>query len=159
MGADETVDAALANSREPFIYDIVNQKVEHRRVLQNLMNEGSLTKEHIIRGTDVESFRQIAENDKLVLGQTFEGESAISAYSLKPGQSFEDMPMYGSNLSDHIVMIGKSKMIEGEGVAPGEVWINPATSPEDFTYLYKGEQYNYGDLKTEIGGTEIGGME
>jgi hypothetical protein len=148
----ETVEAALARSREPFMYDIVNQKVEHRRVLQNLMNEGSLTKEHIIRGTDVESFRKIMENDRLVLGQTFEGESAISAYSLKPGQSFEDMPMYGSNMSDHIVMIGKSHMIEGEGMAPGEVFWNPDTPPQDITYLYKGEQYNYGDLKSQIGG-------
>ena len=149
---DGNVQAALENTRAGFkTFDIMNQKKKHRQVLGDLMDQGYLTEDHIIRGTDVDYIKQIADGDKLPLGESFEGESSISGYKLSKGQAFDDMPMYGSSTADHVVMIGKSDMVEAPGSGPNEVWINPATSPDDFTYLYKGQQYNYADLKAELG--------
>jgi len=149
---DGDVQAALDRTRAGFkTFDVMNQKKQHRQLLSDLMEQGYLTEDHIIRGTDVDYFKEMAESGSLPLGESFEGEGSISAYKISKGQSFEDLPMYGANEADHVVMIGKSDMVEAEGSAPSEVWINPDTGPEEFTYLYKGQQYSYGDLKGELG--------
>jgi len=147
----EVVDPGAFKEAGDKSYDVVNQKMEHRKVLGDLLDQGYLTDNHIIRGTDVDYFKEMAQSGRLPMGESFEGESSISGFKISKGQDFADVPMYGSNAADHIVMIGKSDMVEGAGNAPNEVWINPSTDPGDFTYLYRGEQYSYGDLKGELG--------
>jgi hypothetical protein len=110
-----------------------------------MIKNGIITEDSIIRGTDIKYIKAIIKNnDTLPTGKDFEGNDVISASKYIPGN---ELPMYGGAGGNHVVMIGKSNLLEGKGEGINDWNIKPGSSASDFNYIYKGKKYNYDDIK------------
>jgi hypothetical protein len=125
--------------------ELLKQKEVNRKTIQEMIKNGIITEDSIIRGTDIKYIKAIIKNnDTLPTGKDFEGNDVISASKYIPGN---ELPMYGGAGGNHVVMIGKSNLLEGKGEGINDWNIKPESPASDFNYIYKGKKYNYDDIK------------
>ena len=118
-------------------------KEANRDLLSSLVSAKKLGEGSWYRGTNIRELEHVIDKGKLVIGESYEGASGISAYQVKSGAP---ITMQGSYTSMPVTIIGVKNQLEGVGQGVNEVLVNPATNPKQLLYGINGKIYNYDEM-------------
>jgi len=123
----------------------IGQKETHKNLLIEMEKNGTLNKNHVVRGTDLAWIRQgIRNGDKFVAHPDYEGHENISGTGAYIGS--KDIPMYGDPLNHVIVIALRDDMLE-KGKGAGEYYFNPDIHPDRNVYGFMGKLYDWKGIK------------
>ncbi|MBE0425779.1 MAG: hypothetical protein IBX72_03925 [Nitrospirae bacterium] len=135
----------------------VEVAVQTKQLTKDTLNEsfasGIINPAQPIRLTTVDELRDIIKRGVLREGRDFEGRAGISA-QLAGGK--KPIVAYGANDRISAAIIFPEGAVEGRGMQPNEVKINPAISPEQLRFVIDGyrELLTFEDLKRIVEGRE-----